>query len=500
VTATPLRIGLAFAVLLLLVSIPVFSTVLPPLFDYPNHLARMHLLAEGGNAYHAVRWAPLPNLAEDLIVPSLAQVMPLALAGKLFLVLIFGMTAGGALWLGREATGQWRWWPLLAFSLLYSRTFLWGFVNYLAGIGLALVAAALWLRLERAPAPVRVAVSILAALACYLAHIEAFGVYALVIAGVEALPALALIRSRAWAALAGRLAVAAPQFIGPAILFAFVWTPVAGGTLNFTRFWRKADLPFSVFDDYSRPFDALCFAAFCLTLLGLALMRRLNLAPRIGMAALFVTLAYLALPSQMLSGSGADHRLPLAIFLLLVAGSAPRFASLSAARWSAVAFIFIGLVRLAVIEAIWLQSDKVYAGDLAALDALPQGAKLAVAFPASAVDMARIPETHLPVLAVARREAFVPTLFAYPAQQPIALNPPFAALADAVRPEDVWAVFVELDASERARLLPLMARFDFIVFTARDFVHVPPDPCLTPVSLTATFQIYRFAYAMCSAG
>ena len=71
----------AFAVLLALVSAPVLSTVLPPLVDYPNHLARMRLIAEGGDRFYAVRWAPLPDLAADLIVPALARTMPLEWAG-----------------------------------------------------------------------------------------------------------------------------------------------------------------------------------------------------------------------------------------------------------------------------------------------------------------------------------------------------------------------------------------------------------------------------------
>ena len=75
---------------MLLVAVPLFSTVLPPLFDYPNHLARMHLLSEGGNQFYAVHWEPLPNLAQDLIVPPLARLMPLDIASKLFLVAIFG--------------------------------------------------------------------------------------------------------------------------------------------------------------------------------------------------------------------------------------------------------------------------------------------------------------------------------------------------------------------------------------------------------------------------
>ena len=55
-----------------LATVPLFSTVLPPLFDYSNHLARQYLLIEGGNTFYAVRWELLPNLAQDLIVPPLA--------------------------------------------------------------------------------------------------------------------------------------------------------------------------------------------------------------------------------------------------------------------------------------------------------------------------------------------------------------------------------------------------------------------------------------------
>ena len=121
----------AFALLLALSAVPVFSTVLPPLLDYPNHLARMHLLAEGGNAFYTVRWEVLPNLAQVLIVPPLARVIPLDLAAKLFLIMIFALIAGGVIWLNRVATGGWRLWPLLGFLFLYNRILLWGFVNYL---------------------------------------------------------------------------------------------------------------------------------------------------------------------------------------------------------------------------------------------------------------------------------------------------------------------------------------------------------------------------------
>ena len=202
-----------FALLLTLSAAPVFSTVLPPLVDYPNHLARMHLLAEGGDAFYSVHWAALPNLAEDLIVPPLARVMPLDIAAKLFLVMIFALTAGGVIWLNRVATGAWRIWPLLGFLLLYNRTLLWGFLNYLFGVGVALVGTALWLSLEERRWWLRVASSSLVALACFFSHIAAFGVYALVILAVEAVPAAAELRARQWRPLGRRIATAAPQVL-----------------------------------------------------------------------------------------------------------------------------------------------------------------------------------------------------------------------------------------------------------------------------------------------
>ncbi|HEV2186524.1 MAG TPA: hypothetical protein VGR70_04920, partial [Stellaceae bacterium] len=195
------KIFAAFVLLLAVVSMPLFATVLPPLVDYPNHLARLGLIASGGDEFYAVRWAPLPDLAADLIVPVLARAMPLEAAGKLFLVLSFALLAGGALWLNRIVSGRWRWWPLLAFALLYNRSLLWGFINYLCGLGVALCGVALWLALD-ARRWLRVPVSAAVALACFFCHFAAFGVYALAIAGVELSPLLNLLRGRRYDAAA----------------------------------------------------------------------------------------------------------------------------------------------------------------------------------------------------------------------------------------------------------------------------------------------------------
>jgi hypothetical protein len=485
---------IAGAALIALFSIPIFSTVLAPLFDYPNHLARFWILATGGNAFYAVHWAPLPNLAGDLIVPSLARLMPIGLAGKLFLVMIFALIVGGAVWLNRLAGGGWRLWPLLTVAFLYNRQFLWGFVNYLFGLGIAICGAALWLRLEPARTPLRLFASSLVALLCFFSHIAAFGLYALMVLGIELQPATAEWRIRHWPALGRRAALFAAQFLIPAAIVLLSWRSVAGGGISYTGLWRKPDLLFSVFDTYDRPFDIACFA-FLLVLLGvLAFRRRLHIAPRLIPALALVFAAYLLLPSQMLSGSGLDHRIPVALFVLLVAASAPRFSSRKTAMIVGSAVAIVLPARLAIVESVWLDADRVYAANLSALDSLPAGTKLAVAYPAGAVNATAIPEIHLPTMAIARRDAFVPTLFAYPAQQPIALNPPYDRLAAAATPFELWSAFMTGSADAQQRVSAALAGYDAIVFIDRKAFTPPVQRCLRPLSLRPTFQVFALSH------
>jgi hypothetical protein len=478
----------AFVVLLAIVSVPLFSTVLPPLVDYPNHLTRLHLIAEGGNQFYAVRWGPLPDLAADIMVPALAQIVPLDLAGKLFLVLTFALLASGTVWLNRIATGRWRLWPLLAFLLLYDRILLWGFLNYLFGLGLAICGLALWLSLDEKPAW-RAGASAFVALACFLSHIAAFGIYALAIAGIELPPMLRLWRTADYRGLAARLAVGALPFVLPAIVFLFFQPPGAGGRINYGNFARKADLLFSVFDNYIRPFDIVCFALLAVLFAALAWRRRLWIAPRLGLALAVLLAAYLLLPSQMMTGSGVDRRIPVALFLLLIAASAPNLPP-RAARLVGIAVAAMFIARMAVIEAVWLQADRLYAADIAVIDTLPQRAKLAVGYPSRDVNAGAIPQLHVATLAAARREAFVPTIFAYRTQQPLVLRPPYDTLAARTSPSQLWAAFVDGDAEARAAVAPVLRAYDFVVFADRDPFAVPADRCLKPMSSVPRFQLF----------
>ena len=479
----------AYVLLLSIASVPVLSVTLPPLFDYPNHLARMHLLAEGGDRFFQVNWRPLPNLAEDLIVPPLSRVMPLAAAAKAFLVLTLALLAAGPLLLSRSLFGCWSAWPLGGFLFVYSRSLLWGFLNYLFGLGLALCGAALWTALGGRPWPLRLGLGAIVATVCYLGHIEAFGCYAVIVAGLEA---PAIVRGRDW-----RRALLFLGTLLPAIaLYLITVVGTGGGGVSFAGFGRKLDLLFSVFDNYHRPVDVGLFVVVAMGLIGLAATRSLKADRRGAVALALLAIAYLLLPSQLLTGSGADHRLPAALFLLLFGVTEVSMTRRRAMALAAV-FMILFVVRMGLIEQVWRKADVVYRADLAVLDQIPDGAAVAVAFPDSALNMVPVPETHLPLLAVIEREAFVPTLFAYPTQQPIRLAPSYRSRAEQVGPGRLWHAFTDTDDPA---LRQWLAAYDFVLVVGRDVDKFRPDTCLSEVVGTPTFRLLRVAAAACIAG
>jgi len=490
----PRRFALLFTALFAAAAVPVLVCDTLPLFDYPNHLARMHILADLARSpelqrYYAVQWRPVPNLAMDAIVPALAHIMPLEWAGKAFVLTTMLLLAGGTAVLHRVLFSAWSAWACLAFLLLYSRILLWGFLNYLCGLGLALCAVAGWIALRQRPPALRLAVGVVAALALFFAHLLAFGLYGVLVMGYEAGDALR--RRPGWGGAVGALALAGGTFV-PALLILFLATPGAiGGAVRYGHPLRKLDLMFSVFDNYNRPFDVACFVAVAFVLIFLFARRRVRLAPAITVPLALLLVVYLAMPSQLATASGADHRIPLLLGLVLVAGSDWAAPDVRARRIVLVAALVLFGVRLAVVTAAWRQSDRLYASLLPALDALPTGSRVAIAYPPEALNSEATPLAHFPTLAVVRRDAFVPTLFAYATQQPVALRPEYRALADRLTPERLWAGLVAaappLDDGERAAL----GGYDYVAVVGRHPIRLPAQRWLAVAFTAPRFALLR---------
>ncbi|MBV9522401.1 MAG: hypothetical protein JO010_06395 [Alphaproteobacteria bacterium] len=470
---TASRFAALFAACFFVAAVPVLSVTIPPLVDYPNHLARMHIIAAGEASpflrdFYEISWRPVPDLAMDLIVPALAKAMPLLWAGKVFLLLSFALLAGGTAALHQALFRRWSAWPCLAFLFLYNRPLLWGFANFVFAVGLALLGAALWIGLRRRSALLRHALAILIALALFLSHLFAFGAYALIILGYE----IGCLRERgrlgAGAALRA-LAAASGQFIIPAVIFLLsAQAGGADGAVVYSRFLRKLDLFFNVLDNYIPWFDIASFLALAALFLLGCWRGAIKLHPAMGPPLLALLAAQLLMPNRLLGAAGVDHRMPLVLALLLIGSSTAVAITGRRARAIVMGLAMLFLARTAIIEAVWLDGEHALKPLVAALMHLPPGSRVAVAYPPSAVHVPRRdpPVLHLAALAVIGADAFVPTLFADPRHQPLRLRAPYARLAGEASPNDFWNVLVAGGTDASGRVGAALAQYDAILFAA----------------------------------
>ena len=145
---------------------------------------------------------------------------------------------------------------------------------------------------------------------------------------------------------------------------------------------------------------------------------------------------------------------------------------------------------MGVVAAEWRQSDRAYAELLPVLDTIPEGSRVAVATP-HAIKWAHTPLYHFPAWAVVRRDAFVPILFAYPTQQPIALRPLYGELAAKLTPARLWTALVErtttLDPAESTAL----AKYDYVLIEGRKSFEMPASAVLSPLVTTPRLVLAR---------
>ena len=102
-------------VLCLVLLAPLWVCEVPPLIDYPNHLARLFVLASlPGDPelakFYAAHWSVIPNLALDIAGPPLMHVLPVYAAGRVLIAASVLLPVLGTVAYG-TALGN-RWWPL----------------------------------------------------------------------------------------------------------------------------------------------------------------------------------------------------------------------------------------------------------------------------------------------------------------------------------------------------------------------------------------------------
>ena len=138
--------------------IPIFLLHGVPGVDTPNHVARLHVLASLHQnhalwSFYRPHWAILPNLAVDLFITPIVyfcNVNALVMM-KIFLFNSIGVTGAGFALTNRAINAKWSLWGLFGLLFSYSYVLGFGFINYLFGIGLALLFIGVQLSLKDRP-------------------------------------------------------------------------------------------------------------------------------------------------------------------------------------------------------------------------------------------------------------------------------------------------------------------------------------------------------------
>lgn len=478
------------AVLLL----PLLIVDVPPLLDYPNHLARLFVLASLPHdpvlaRFYAAHWSVIPNLALDLVGPTLLHTLPVHVAGRLLIAASVLLPVLGAIAyntaLGARAyntaLGE-RWWSLGVGLVAYNSCLLAGFLNFSIGIGLALLLAAAWLHWRNMRPPWAIGLAIVGAPLLFACHLMGVVFFALLIGGAEV--------SRGITGALRRVAVLGAVFAAPAALYAMSDLRHLGGDAQFLSPAPKLLQLATTFVNYNGTLDmvtagaAIALPALCL-LLGRGRMPGPAAVASAGLLAMF-----LVAPFAWKGTYALDTRFAIMLGFMLFAGFVPVRWPAWFARTVAAGLVALFAARMALLTAAW----AAYAGDVADVRRVlaPVRPGQAVYVAEASLNQARQGawwrrlsngtrlDEHLGALVLIEHRAWWPFEFDNVSQQPLETLPPYRALA------------------ERVGSLPNQARtaiadvcgFDYVLLIEADSVPPLPDARFRLVSQSGFAALY----------
>ena len=473
---TPSRRGAWWAVLALLAAVllaPLLIADVPPVLDYPNHLARFVLLAAGPDdpvlgRMFTPSWSIIPDLAIDVIGPPLLHVLPVHVAGRCLLGGILLLNLAGVLALHRALFGRRSYWPLASGLVAYNSGFLLGFMNWGVGSGLAMLFAAAWLTWRDIRPATTIVVAIAASVVLFFCHLMGLMFFLLLIGSAE-LHAIRTCRDMLVRSAALLAVVAAPTVL--AFLAPIHDQPLATHWMDLHDKLIQIASPFI---NYDITLDLITAA---LLYGGVAIGVALGwfvLAPRAIVAVVVLVIVYAASPFDLMSASFLDTRVAIMLGFLLFAAVDPSGLTHPAARRAIAAGLYLLFaVRMAVLADAWTDHRRDLADLRAVIALVPPGARVymtnvpqdeAPTYWDAGPRSRRLSNTlrtdfHMPALLIIERGAFWPILFANPAQQPIRLRPAYARLAQEAHDLPSHAALV----ADPGRGSSALRDFDFVL-------------------------------------
>lgn len=503
---------LCAGVLAVTLALPFLLIDVPPVLDYPNHLARYVALAHADDPLlsriYAPNWVVLPNLGMDVLATALLKVLDAHVGGRLLLALSLVAPVIGVIIYSCAAFGRLTIWSLASGVIAYNGIFILGFMNFLLSLGLAFAAAGGWIVLRRHGYIWLAMLAGAAAIAVvFFCHIFGVALAALLIGAYE-LDALAqawrqrtLTRAALLRACAMMIAV-----VSPAVVL-YLASPLANGDAGIGPWGgvRKLWDLMVPFMSYSKTLT-LTTAVAIFTLMVLT-WRSVRFAPGVPVAFAVLAITFVLVPAALKGGTFVGERLALMMGLLLFAGVrlelAPRYR-----HALALAVVALIAVRVGYVGVVWADHRHDLADLRAAIAPVGPGTRVLAArghtfqvsedAPADRV----LPgvgwlHSHMPALLTIERRAFWPLMFADPAQQPLTVRQPYGQLAHPLEDPVHWPMLSEQPPSRQSLLFAQYltnwrSAFDYVLLIA------PPENPIAPAGLERVYAgsfavLYRIA-------
>ncbi|HXX26699.1 MAG TPA: hypothetical protein VEJ40_08585 [Pseudolabrys sp.] len=490
--------AIAFTILM---SVPIWTHPLPPLSDYINHLARMKAIATLSDdpqlaTFYDIHWQVIPNLTMDLIVPLLAHVLKIYLAGQVFVVAMFALIVSGTLALNRALIGRWSAMPLLVIPLLYNYVFLVGLMNYIFGLGVALWALAGWVAVRERIWPLRIILSTASVVVLFFCHLSALGVYGV---GVLSFEILRLWERRAepWPGRIVDFVASGMPFLAAAPLLYLSPTMDLVGKVWWDQRGKLDGLMYVV-ADYS---DLVAFAVIALVAGGITWAVRhrvLRFHPLVFVLMVVGTAVYFALPRIMFDTYMTDQRVPLGIaFMLLACGDLELRRRLVRRAFVAVLIVLVSM-RLMEIDYNWSQLSDSTSQFRSSVKRIAPGSKVFVAYADRTFgeDVRDLGLVHAACIAMIERSALVTTAFTVSGKQVMHVKPEFDDYVDRFDGTPPSIAQLLLATSRPVAGTPAFwmnwTKFDYLYILFTEDEAPNPDPSrLKLIADGDRFQLYK---------
>jgi hypothetical protein len=480
----------SLALMLTALVAPILATPVPPLTDYPNHLARCYLLAFGQSdpvlsQMFSAHWRIIPNIAVDLLLPAMMHVFSPLTAGRIMLALCLLLPTTGTVALSYAYFRRRSFWQIAAGFAAFNALFLMGFMNFELAIGIALWGAAAWIHYREGHPAATVASGAVVATLAFFFHMFGFCFYALLIGSYE----LSVLVGNDFRTrpeirdVLRRVSLLAIALLAPVILYVSSPLQQVQDAAGWPHLAQKAANFFGPFLDYSSPFDILtvipliAFLIFCIT----KRHARISAAALITFLILFAI--YLVMPRSIKGTYFMDIRLPIMMGFMIFAGFMPKMFTPRQRMATGVLFAALFVARITFLTGVWIHSQRDVDDVRQAIESVTPGSKVLAAdvvctdqpvWCASMPISRRLPELtptywHLASFVLLDRHAFWPNIFAEDTKQPIVIKEPYRDL-QAVDSPPVNYTYL---ASGSGQIPPIvLKRFPFLTDWSQKFDYV----------------------------